>query len=151
MLVAFSRPGGAIVTGPAITHDALMIKSCISKRRGPMAHRTIFGGRNVSGIDLGLHACRVDSIVARRTVIDDTGMIKHRRCERATGHVTDTAILVRDDMVGPVIHACRINTVVAGITPVIRDVRACMVNKRRGEIGRVVANRTISDRVLMNW
>ena len=115
-----------------------------------MAHRTIFGGRNVSGIDLGLHACRVDSIVARRTVIDDTGMIKHRRCERATGHVTDTAILVRDDMVGPVIHACRINTVVAGITPAIDYLGAGVVDERVGKTSRVVANGAISVGVLMN-
>jgi hypothetical protein len=114
-----------------------------------MAHRAILGGWNVSGIGLGIFAGRYNAIVARRAVINDTGMIEHRR-RKGTGNVTGTAVLDRCNMVGLGILAGCIDAVVAGIAPVAYNVRAGVVDKRIGKISRVMAYGAVPVCVLMN-
>ena len=108
-----------------------------------MAHRTILGDRNVGWVNLGIGAGRNDAIVARRTVVDDTGMIEHRRRKCAAGHVTDSAILGCYDVVDLGVLAGRIGTVVAGITAHCQHGGIAVVDKRVGKISRVMTQRAI--------
>jgi hypothetical protein len=92
---SFSSGGCTIVargTG-IIDTDKLVIKPGTGKDRGVMAHRAILDGRNVVA---WFGFCET-SFVARRTVIDDAGMIEHRRRE-AAGKVTDAAVLSGRDV-----------------------------------------------------
>lgn len=127
-----------------------MIKVCAGKGRRGVAQRTVFGGRNMGRVDLGILAGCIDTIVARLTVIDDADVIKHRRRKGTAGHVTDIAILVGYDVIGLGILAGCIGTVVAGITPAIDYLGAGVVDERVGKTSRVVANGAISVGVLMN-
>ncbi|MAF84188.1 MAG: hypothetical protein CL797_08810 [Chromatiales bacterium] len=101
-------------------------------------------------VDLGVLAGCVSAIVARLTIIDDAGVIKHRRRKGTAGYVTDIAILVGHDMIGLGVLTGCIDTVMAGIAAGIQNFRAAVVDKRAGKTSRVVANGAISVRVLMN-
>lgn len=78
--------------------------------------------------------------MARYTVIDNTRMIEHRRCEGATGYVTDIAILICYHVrrIGLGILADCNNTIVAGLTAGSRNLRTAVVDKCVGKICRVM-------------
>ena len=80
-----------------------MIEAGISKRRGVMAQRAILG-RSLMNYRI-CHPGRCHTIVARRTVINDTAMIEHR-CGKGAGYVTDTAIFSGRDVTGMLLGHC---------------------------------------------
>lgn len=143
MVVVFAGGGNAIVTGPAVVRDALMVKCGLGKCCGGMAHRTILGDRNVGWIDLGVGSGRNDAIVARRTVVDDPAMIEYSRCKRSAGYMADSAILGCYDVVDLGVLAGRIGAVVAGIAAHSQHGGVAVVDKRVGKIGRVMAQGTV--------
>jgi len=117
-----------------------------------MAHRAIIGGRNVVWVGLGIFAGCRNTIVARGTVINDTGMIEHCSAKGA-GYVTDTAILIccnvgRIDL-GSL--ANRRYPIVTGVATFTYNFRAGMINKSGSEIGGVMARPAILGSALMNW
>lgn len=110
-----------------------------------MAHRTVLVvDRNVRGIGFGARAGCSNTIMTRRAVIHDTGMIEHGWCKGSAGHVTDTAIPGR-------CHVGRIDlgifagggNAMAGIAPSGQHSRIAVVDKRIGKCARVVAKSTI--------
>ena len=103
-----------------------------------MAHRAILAGRNVCRVGLGIFAGRRNTIVARGTVIYDTGMIKHRGGKRA-GYVTDTAILVCYYVAGMLTNRTTRTTVMTGITPFTYNFGAGMIHKSISEINSIMA------------
>lgn len=96
-------------------------------------------------------AGRIGAIVARGTVVHDSGVIEDRRRKCPAWNVTDTAILARYNVTGLGILAGCINTVVAGITPAVDHFRARVVDKRISKARGVVANGAVAGRVLMYW
>ena len=62
------------MTGDAVTHDACMIKDPGYKARGYVAHMAVIAGWHM--VRGRCFARSRGAIVARRTVIDDTGMIE---------------------------------------------------------------------------
>ena len=110
-----------------------------------MAHRTILVvDRNVRGIGFGARAGSSNTIMTRRAVIHDAGMIEHGRCKGGAGRVTDTAILGRYHVgrIDPGIFTDGGNAM-AGIAPSGQHGWVAVVDKRVGECGRVVAKSTI--------
>ena len=89
-----------------------MIKPGAGKGRGVMAQGAILcRGKMAPWFDSS--DCRI-TIVARCTVINDTGVTENGCC-KGTGHVTDAAILSRRDvadiLLRPYRRVCRIITV----------------------------------------
>ena len=78
-----------------------------------MAHRAVVVGRNMRRVDLGILAGCISAVVARPTVIDNSGVIEHRWRKGTAGYVTDTAILVGDDVIRLGILAGCIDAVMA--------------------------------------
>ena len=76
MEVRFTGGGIAIMTGRTVVHDILVIKPGTGKGRGVMAHGAIPGCVLVNWVIR--RPGRRSTIVAGRTVINDTGMIEHR-------------------------------------------------------------------------
>ena len=110
-----------------------------------MAHRTVLvGDRNVRGIGFGARAGSSNTIMTRRAVIHDAGMIEHGRGKGSPRHVTYTAILGR-------YHVGRIDlgvftgggNAMAGIAPSGQHSRVAVVDKCVGKCGCVVAKSTI--------
>lgn len=151
MVVGFSRGGITIVTGRTVINDTLVIKSGTSKDRGGMANRAIARGWNVGGVGFGILAGRRNAIVTGCTVIDNTGMIEHRRRKATAGYVTYSAILVCGNVVDLRSLAGCIGAIVAGIAPVTHNVRVAVVDKRGGKNSCVMAYGAVSGCVLMNW
>lgn len=83
------------------------------------------------------------TIMARRTVIDDTGMIEYRRCKATARGMADVAILCRRNMIRRGTLAGCIHSVMTGVTALTQNLRAGMVDKRIGEIRRVMAHAAI--------
>ena len=125
-----------------------MIEPGIRKVGSDMACRTILCRRQVV---LCLAGCGC-TIVARLTVVCDTGVIEHGGHEGSAGHVADVAILrgryMRRIDLGVLTGS--IDTVVAGVTPGSPYLWTVMVDKRIGKIARVMAYGTITAGVLMN-
>ena len=125
-----------------------MIEPGIRKVRGDMECRTVLCRRQV----VDMLACRRYAIMARHTVVCDTGVIENRGHEGTAGHVADVAILrgrhMRRIDLG-VLTGC-INAIMAGVTPGSPHLWAVMVDKRIGKIARVMAHGTITAGVLMN-
>ena len=110
-----------------------------------MAHRTVLVvDRNVRGIGFGACAGSSNTIMTRRAVIHDAGMIEHGRRKGSAGHVSDTAT-------PGCYHVGRIDlgiftgggNAMAGIAPSGQHCRVAVVDKRVGKCGRVVAKSTI--------
>lgn len=93
MEVAFAGSSITVMTGCTVVDDTLVFKPCIGKGSRCMTYRAILGDGDVRRVDFGSGAGCVDTIVTRRAVINDTGMIEYSWCESPAGHVTDTAIL----------------------------------------------------------
>ena len=93
MKVVFTDSGITVMTGDTVVDDALVFKVGVSKRCWRMAYRAILGDGDVRRVGFGSGASCVDTIVAGRTVINDTDMIEYCRYKGSAGHVTDAAIL----------------------------------------------------------
>ena len=93
MEVAFADSRITIMTGDAVVDDALVFKVGVGERCWRMAYRAILGDGDVPRVSFGIGAGCIDTIVAGRTVINDTGVIEYCRCKGSAGHVTDAAIL----------------------------------------------------------
>ena len=125
-----------------------MIKPGIGKDRRNMAHRTILGGWNVSWIGFGVFASCGNTIVARGTVIYDTGMIKYCICKGA-GYVTDTAILVRYNVACILTNCTTRTAVMTGVTLFTYNFGTSMINKSACEISGIMARPAILDSAAM--
>ena len=98
MEVAFTDSGITVMTGHTVVDDTLVFKSGIGKGGRRMADRAILGDGDVRRVGFGGGTGCVDTIVAGRTVINDTDMIKYCRCKGSASHVTDAAILCSYNM-----------------------------------------------------
>lgn len=91
-------------------------------------------------------AGRRDAIVTGRAVIDDTGVIEHRR-RKGAGHVTDIAILVCRNVVGFGALADCDDTIMAGIATITHHRGTVVINKgRRKNVGIVAYPAILSSR-----
>ena len=127
-----------------------MIEVGIGKSRGCMAGGAVLVRRDVRGINLRIFAGRIDAVMAGRAVARDPGMIKHRRCECATGSVADTAILAGCHVIGFRVLARGIHAVVAAVTPAAYHFRTRMIHEGIGEAARVVASGAVATGVPVN-
>ena len=151
MVVGFSCSGITIVTGYTVINDTLVIKSGTSKDRGGMANRAIVRGWNVGGVGFGILAGRRNTIVARRTVVNNTSMVEHRWRKGSAGYVTDNTIVVCGNVVELCILAGCIGTIMAGIASITDNARIAVVDKRRYKYSRVMTYGTVGACVLMDW
>ena len=87
--------------------------------------------------------------MAGRTVIGNTGMIKHRRYKGASSYVTDTAILICWNVSGMLADRATCTAIMTGFAPFTDDIRAGMVDKSIEEISRVMAGAAIFVSALM--
>ena len=133
------------MTGCTVVDDALMFKPGISKGSRSMAYRAILGDGDVRRVGFGGGAGCVDTIVAGRTVIDDTGVIEYSRCKGSAGHVTDAAILGGYHMgrIDLRIFASGGGTVMAGIAARGQHDGIAVIDKRVGKTNRVMAKSAI--------
>jgi len=129
------------MTGCTVVHDALVFKPGIGKGSRSMAYRAILGDGDVRRVGFSGGAGCVDTIVAGRTVINDTGMIEYCRCKGSAGHVTDAAILGGYHMgrIDLRIFASGGGTVMAGIATRGQHRGVGMVDIGVGKISRVMA------------
>lgn len=131
--------GGTIVASVTIPVDTRMIEAGIGKGRSDMTHGAILRRRQMI---LRL-AGRGNTIVARGTVINDAGMIEHCRLKSAARCVANIAVLCCRHVIRLGALAGGIRTVVAGITALTHDLGSVVVDKRIGEIRRVMAHAAI--------
>ena len=131
--------GGAI-----IGIYALVVKSYTGKAGKVIdivTGRAIQGRWNVDGIDFGVFVSRYHSIVASRTVVNDTGMIEDAIGEVTPRGVANATIVcsrhVVECLTGPA------NVVVARIAAATHNGRDAVVDKPVGKISRVMAKSTI--------
>ena len=89
------------------------------------------------------------TIVARGTIIGNTGMIKHRWYKGATGYVADTAILVCWNVTGMLADRTASAAIMTGVTRFTHNVGAAVVDKCTEEISRVMAGSAIFIGALM--
>ena len=89
------------------------------------------------------------TIVARGTVIGNTGMVKYRRYKGTAGCVTDTAILICWNVTGMLTGRATSATIMTGVALFTYDIRAGMVDKSIEEISRVMAGAAIFVSALM--
>ena len=133
------------MTGDTVVDDALVFKPGVSKRCWRMAYRAILGDGDVRRVGFGSGASCEDTIVAGRTVINDTDMIEYCRCKGSAGHVTDTAIL-GSWHVGRIdlrTFASSGDTVMAGVAAGGQHGGVGMVDMRVGKISRVMTKSAI--------
>jgi len=144
----FASGGYAIVARFTVANDALVIEPGTGKGRGDMTHGAILRRWKMVLRQAG----RGYTIVARRAIIDDTGMIEHRRYKGAAGYVADVAVLICRHMrwIDLGILTGGIDTIVAGITPLTHYCGPGMIYKCTEEAGRVMAHGTIPACVAMN-
>ena len=144
MEVVFSGGRNAVMAGRTVIDDTLVFKSGIGKGCRRMAHRAILVvDRNMVGLGSG-PGCN-DPVVARRTVIHDTGMIEHRWCKGSARHVTDTAVLGGYDVDGidlRILADCR-HPIMAGVAAHGQHSGIGMVDIRIGKISLVMAKSAI--------
>ena len=133
------------MTGCTVIHDALMLKPGIGKGSRSMAYRAILADGDVRRVGFGGGAGCVDTIMAGRTIIDDTGVIEYSRCKGSAGHVADAAILGGYHMgrIDLRIFASGCGTVMAGIAARGQHGGVGMVDIRVGKISRVMAKSAI--------
>ena len=92
--------------------------------------------------------CRCQSsrsctIVARGTIIRNTGMIKHRWYKGAASYVTDTAILRCWNVTGMFAGRTTSAAIMTGVASFTHDIRAAVVDKCIEEVSRVMAGTAI--------
>lgn len=145
MEVAFAGSSITVMTGCTVVDDTLVFKPCIGKGSRCMTYRAILGDGDVRRVDFGSGAGCVDTIVTRRAVINDTGMIEYSWCESPAGHVTDTAILGGYHMgrIDLRIFASGGDTVMAGIAACGQHGGVGMVDICVGKISRVMTKSAI--------
>ena len=77
------------------------------------------------------------------TVVDDAGMIEGRRREAAACAMTDVAVLRRRHVVRRGTLAGGIDTIMAGVTALTKNLRAGVVDERIGEVRGVMADAAV--------
>ena len=107
-----------------------------------MAQRTILDGWNVSRTGFGIFAGRGNTIVARGTVINNTGMIKNS-IYKGAGYVTDTAVLVRYNVACILTNCTTRTAVMTGVTPFTYNFGTAMIHKSACEISGIMARPAI--------
>ena len=119
-----SSGGVPVVAVRAVPDDACMIERRARKGGGLVTCGTVL--RRPDGDVAGMHARRAEAIVAGGTIVNDAGMIEHRRRKGATGYVADSAILASDQMwrVDLGVLADGIDSVVAEAALPAHDIRA---------------------------
>ena len=101
-----------------------------------------------SGVIWYFTDCRY-RVVARDTVINNTGMIKHRGGKRAR-YVTGTAVLVGYNVAAMLTNGTTGTTIMTGVTAFTDNVGIGMINKSISEINRVMAYAAIIVSAQMN-
>jgi hypothetical protein len=146
----FASGGYTVVARGAVIHDTSVVICGTDKGCGVMAHGAIF---TISWKMARCQASGSNAIVARRTIIDNPYMIKHRWYKGAAGYMTDVAIFSSGHMrwIGLRILAGCIDTIMAGITSYTHDVGSVMVDKCTEESSRIMAGSTIFIGVLMKY
>lgn len=86
--------------------------------------------------------CCRRTIVARRTVIDDTRMTEHCGLETAR-YVTDIAIFSCHDVTRILANRATSTTIVAGVAAFTHNFGAAVIDEGTSKIGGVVADTTI--------
>jgi hypothetical protein len=124
-----------IVTFTAISKNFLVINRVdnVKTQRGMTGMAVITGG----GVTRYFTDCRY-SVVARDTVINNAGMIKHRGGKRA-GYVTGTAVFVGYKVAGMLTNCAAGTTIMTGVTAFTDNVGGTMINKSVSEINNVMA------------
>ena len=124
-----------IVTCTAISKNFLVINRVdnVKTQRGMTGMAVITGG----GMTRYFTDCRY-SVVARDTVINNAGMIKHRGGKR-TGYVTGTAVLVGYYVAVVLTNGTTGTTIMTGVTAFTDNVGVGMINKSISEINSVMA------------
>ena len=124
-----------IVTFTAISKNFLMVNRVDNGKiqRGMTGMAVITG----SGVTRYFTDCRY-RVVARDTVINNTGMIKHRGVKRA-GYVTGTAVLVGYNVAAMLTNGTARTTIMTGVTAFTDNVGVGMINKSVSEINNVMA------------
>ena len=124
-----------IVTFAAFSKNFLMINRVDNgKIRRSMTGMAVITG---SGVTRYFTDCCY-RVVARDTVINNAGMIKHRGAKR-TRHVTGTAVLVGYNVAAMLTNGATGTTIMTGVTAFADNVRIGMINKSVSEINSVMA------------
>ena len=135
-----------IVTFTAISKNFLVIdKGGNGKAQRGMTGMAVITG---SGVTRYFTDCRY-SVVARDTVINNAGMIKHRSGKRA-GYVTGTAVLVCYNVAAMLTNCTARTTIMTGVTAFTDNIGVGMINKSVSEINRVMAYAAIFVSAQMN-
>ncbi len=95
-------------------------------------------------------ASGVCTIVARRAITGNTGMIKHRWYKGAAGYVADTAILRGWKVTGMLAGRTACTAIMTGVAPFAHNVGSAVVDKSIKESSRVMAGSAIFISALMN-
>lgn len=145
----FASGGNTIMARGAVIHDTCVIIAGTDKGSRVVTNGAILTIRWKMG---RCQAGRGNTIVARCTVISNTGMFKYRWYKGAASYVADVTVFSGRHMrwICLGIFARCIDTIVTEITPVACDFWSIMVDKCIEEISCVMAYDTISIRVAMN-
>jgi len=124
-----------IMTFTAISKNFLVINRVDNGKiqRGMTAMAVITG----SGVTRYFTDCG-NAVVARNTVINNAGMIKHRGGKRA-GYVTGAAVLVCYNVAAMLTNGTTRTTIMTGVTAFTDNVGVGMINKSVSEINSVMA------------
>ena len=124
-----------IMTFTAISKNFLVINRVDNGKiqRGMTGMAVITG----SGVTRCFTDCRY-RVVARDTVINNAGMIKHRGGKRA-GYVAGTAVLVGYNVAAMLTNGTTRTTIMTGVTAFTDNVGVGMINKSVSEINNVMA------------
>ena len=135
MKFGFTDGQVTIVAFTAISKNFLVINRADNGKiqRGMTAMAVITG----SGVTRYFTDCG-NAVVARNTVINNAGMIKHRGGKRA-GYVTGTAVLVCYKVAAMLTNRTARTTIMTGVTAFTDNVGVGMINKSVSEINSVMA------------
>ena len=128
-----------IVTFTAISKNFQVI----NRGHNGKIRRCMTGLALITGSDVTRYFtdCR-NAVVARDTVINNAGMIKHRG-GKCTGNVTGAAILVCYKVAAMLTNRATRATVMTGVTPFTDNIGVAMINKSVSEINSVMAHPAI--------
>ena len=126
--------GGITVTRNTIIDYTCVIKLGARKCRGVMAQRTIFSGRNMGGIRLGiLSGCTNSMASVAALIAGQVTVVKYCGFKTASGDMADITILTGLNMraVQFVRFAYRNCAVVTGYARIVSHQRSAVINKCR--------------------
>jgi len=135
-----------IMTFTAISKNFLVI----NRGDNGKVHRRMTGLALITGRDVTRHFTDCgNAIVARDTVINNAGMIKHRSGKRA-GYVTGTTVLVCYKVAAMLTNCAARTTIMTGVAAFTDNIGVAMINKSVSEINRVMAYAAIFVSTQMN-